>query len=572
MEFNVSGFDKSEQKSEEKESSKDKIEEPESEITIENLAEFGERIREVSSTNKKEEIIYRGTKEAGEVEGLYLARSIGRWLFPNNPDKTLGVGESTLLDGCSIAGLDKEKIKESINEDEEINNIPDAVAKHFKSSPTLTSKNIKLSELFKKLRKISNTSSRNKKSKIISGIISNCGTKEQVRWSVQLIDGGIKLGASDKTILKGVTRNCGVKYDKATIDRALKVEGAYETAKMSLEDGALDISLEPLSPISPMLAERLDSCPDDKIEEAEDNWVADIKYDGMRINVHKSGGEVRIYTRDRKDVTESWPEIVEELEEANVSEIILDGEIIGYETEEREKPIPFNEFMERGNRKHNVGEQDWVPEFKVFDIIYFGGGIGDTTQKSWEERRKLLQDIIYSEDLEYITPSELSWDSDYLYKKALDEGYEGIIYKDPNAKYKFSRSRSWIKRKPLKDSIDCAITGAEFGTGKRAGLLGSFEISVMSEGVMVDIGKVGTGFTDEELEYLTEYFMEERTHLIKDRDGDGVELKPELILEIEFEEFNSTSDGYGLRFLKMKSIREDIDIHDVDTLEYVRSL
>jgi DNA ligase-1 len=295
-----------------------------------------------------------------------------------------------------------------------------------------------------------------------------------------------------------------------------------------------------------------------------------------------------------EDVTDPLPEIVEFVEEHVTPPAIIDGEVVAIGDDGN--PLPFQEILRRFRRKYDVEQarEDVAVELRVFDCLHADGE--DLLDAPLTERHDRLEGVMSgggsasngSGGSEVAaraakragTSSGVSklWVTDdpdeiaEIDANALEAGHEGIMLKNPNSTYSPGRrGKNWLKRKPDVDTLDLVVTGAEWGEGRRASFLGTFLLSVLDGEEFETVGKVATGITDEELEELTELLEP----LIATQDGTEVDLLPEVVFEVGYEEIQKSptySSRYALRFPRFLGVREDKDPDDADTLERVKGL
>jgi DNA ligase-1 len=308
----------------------------------------------------------------------------------------------------------------------------------------------------------------------------------------------------------------------------------------------------------------------DALEEWE-RVAVETKYDGARVQVHYDGSSPRLFSRNLEDVTDALPELVEFVEGELDVPAILDGEAIAID--EAGDPLPFQEILRRFRRKHDVAaaREDVAVELQAFDCLHADGE--DLLDAPLEERHDRLADLLSSGVSELV----LTDDSEAVAAKevaALEAGHEGIMLKNPDSTYTpGDRGKNWLKRKPDVETLDLVVTGAEWGEGRRANLLGTFLLSARSEERegFETIGKVATGITDEELEALHERLQPH----VRAESGTEVDIEPAVLFEVGYEEIQRSptySSGYALRFPRFVGVREDKDPADADSLERIERL
>jgi len=311
----------------------------------------------------------------------------------------------------------------------------------------------------------------------------------------------------------------------------------------------------------------------------------EYKYDGFRMQVHKKNGKIKLFTRRLEEVTKQFPDVVNSVEECVSGEnFILDSEVVGYNIKTG-KYLPFQSISQRIRRKYdieNVSKQFPV-ELNVFDIICYNNE--EFINKPFFERRNFLEKIINEKKQKIVLTRSIKVNSidlaEQFFKESLNAGNEGIMLKKLDAPYKpGSRVGTMIKIKPVMESLDLVITGAEWGNGKRSGWLTSFELSCkdVGTGEFSQIGKVGTGIKELE-DNLGSVTFTQLTELLKpfivEESGKIVKISPKIVVEIEFEEIQKSptyKSGFALRFPRVKNIRYDRLAEDCSSNQYIENL
>ena len=298
--------------------------------------------------------------------------------------------------------------------------------------------------------------------------------------------------------------------------------------------------------------------------------IFEYKYDGARVEIHK-GKEIRIFTRKFEDVTKNLQEVVEELNE-NPHEFILDGEVIPF----HRSPKSFQLLMRRLRRKYgleNIAKK--VPvRLYVFDMLWLDGK--SLVDIPLRERRELLEKTLsqtkHIKLAEQLVTSSKE-EGEKFYMKAVREGFEGVMIKDPNSRYlPGKRGKHWLKFKQKPESLDLVVIAVEYGHGKRANVLSDYTFAARDKnGELLPVAKAYCGLTDEEIEELTEYFK----RIAIKREGRRFIVKPELVVEVKFGEIMKSSvypSGYALRFPRIERIRWDKGVDEIDDVNKLEKL
>jgi DNA ligase-1 len=401
-------------------------------------------------------------------------------------------------------------------------------------------------------------------------------TADEQSFLSALLIGEVRQGALEGVMLDAVGRAADV--PAARLRRAVMLAGdlgAVATAVCAGGERALDAlatyRLELFRPVQPMLADSADTI-DDAMSEADGTTGVAIewKLDGARIQVHRAGDRVAVYTRNLNEVTSRVPEVVEAVRSLAVRELILDGEVIALAGNGR--PLSFQDTMRRFGRRLDVdalrAELPLTPYF--FDVLLHDGE--ETLDRPFGERLRLLGSIV--PEL-YRVPRVVTADVEEAKRfqaDALTRGHEGVIVKSLAAPYAAGRRGSaWIKVKTAR-TLDLVVLAVEWGSGRRKGWLSNIHLGARdpASGGFVMLGKTFKGMTDELLEWQTKELLARETR----RDGHIVYVRPELVVEIAFNEVQRSSQypgGVALRFARVKGYRPDKRAEEADTIDAVRA-
>jgi DNA ligase-1 len=328
--------------------------------------------------------------------------------------------------------------------------------------------------------------------------------------------------------------------------------------------------LEVLKPIAPMLAQTA-ADPKDALEQLGGEAAFEWKMDGARVQVHKSGDLVRIYTRSLNDVGDAIPEVVELVSGLPAKELILDGEALAFDASGR--PHPFQVTMRRFGRKLDVGRlRAELPMRAVFfDCLFFEGQ--SLVDWPFRERFRMLAKAV-EEPLrvpQLVTSS--ADDAQSFYESALAAGHEGVMAKAPDSTYEAgNRGASWLKIKRA-HTLDLVVIAAEWGHGRRTGKLSNLHLGAFdpATGEYVMLGKTFKGLTDAMLDWQTKELLARETR----REGIMVFVQPELVAEIAFSDLQASPrypGGLALRLARVKRYRDDKTAEQADTMPAVRRI
>jgi DNA ligase-1 len=297
-------------------------------------------------------------------------------------------------------------------------------------------------------------------------------------------------------------------------------------------------------------------------------WVED-KYDGIRGQLHKEGARVVLYSRDLNEVTAAFPEVVAAAGGVP-HDVLLDGELLAFKNG---LVLPFFELQHRLGRK--VVSAQLLTEvpviFVAFDLLYLDGR--NLLTEPLRDRRRLLEELNLPSPfmLAYLIRALDAAELDRIFDGARLRNNEGLMVKDPESRYTPGRrGLGWLKLKKALATLDVVVTGVEVGHGKRKNVLSDYTFAVYDEAGdrLVNIGKAYSGLTDAEIAKMTEYF---KSITLRDY-GRFRSVQPEVVLEVAFDAITESgrhNSGYALRFPRIKQIRTDKTVRDIDTLANV---
>jgi DNA ligase-1 len=306
--------------------------------------------------------------------------------------------------------------------------------------------------------------------------------------------------------------------------------------------------------------------------------IFEVKYDGARLQIHLRRGrpaEVKFYSRRLNDDTAAMPDVAAALQKAwKGGDAILEGEAVAFDPALKEKQ-PFQSVLMRLGRVHNIEEKAReIPlVLYLFEMVYHDGE--DLMRLPQSERRARLSKLFRPTERVQMTEAVVTdrpAEQQEFFRRALAEGHEGLVAKDPDAPYvPGRRGEAWLKLKPAFETLDVVVTGGIWGSGRRRGLLSSLIVAVRDREEFKTVGKVGTGFSEESLRELTAQ-LEPKIIATRGRD---VELEPETVIEVDFQDIQRTARyraGYALRIPRFKRLRADKSTREADTLERLKRL
>ena len=412
--------------------------------------------------------------------------------------------------------------------------------------------------------------SRRVKTGLLRGLLNEADPGE-VEVLVRIIFGEMRIGVNEGVMLMGIAEAAGV--EPSLVRRALMMTGDLgRVAEVAMESGAAGlegIKMSLFTPLKPMLASMAQDVAE-VIEAHGGESAFEFKLDGARIQIHRQGEEIRIFSRRLSDVTESLPDIVALIRgEVGSEDVVLEGEVVAVGA--GEKPLPFQDLMRRFRRVHDVEAMvEKIPlRLHLFDVLYLEGTL--VVDEPYSRRRSLLEEVcppglivrrVITDDVERV---------EGFLREAVEAGHEGLMAKRLDSIYSpGKRGKMWFKLKPV-ETLDLVVAAADWGYGRRTGWLSNYHLAARDGGEFRVIGKTFKGLTDEEFIWMTE-----RLRALKVRDTAGtVHVRPELVVEVAFNEIQRSphyNSGFALRFARVTRIREDKAAGDADSLDRVRGL
>src|SRR5450755_4433442 len=437
----------------------------------------------------------------------------------------------------------------------------------------------------------------------------------EAKYIVKIIGGDLRIGLKESLVEEAIARAFEASLDQ--VKRANMLLGDVgATLRLASARTLQEARIRLFHPLAFMLASPVESC-----EEALSyfqNISVEDKYDGIRAQAHISHGEVRIFSRTRDEITESFPELPPALAHLP-ADAILDGEIVAWESapklgagETSARAYPFSILQQRlGRKKVSPGLMHDIPvAYLVFDVLYADGTL--LLDHPLSERAKLLDELLTKanacvETDAAVRPVERSEgasagpaqslfsfavsdiplatvlrapvatahssdDLETLFAAARDRGNEGLMIKNLDSPYTPGRrGKSWLKMKRELATLDVVVTAVEYGHGKRIGVLSDYTFAVWKEERLVNIGKAYSGLTDAEIAEMTQWFL---AHKLSEH-GLRLEVEPKIVLEVAFNNMMRSTrheSGYALRFPRIVRLRPDKRPEDADNIETVKEI
>ncbi len=483
------------------------------------VADYYSRLEGISSRNELTQVLSSLLLAApkGELSMLvYLTQ--GR-LRPDYEGVELGLAEKMALRAVTMAtGLRPDPVFKAYTRLGDIGAAAEELLK-AKKQGTLYSESLALKRVYDTLLRIARTSGEGSVDMKLRELVSllNDASPLEARYIMRSVTGELRLGLADYTVLDAAAvAFLGGKDQRPKLERAYNVHPDLGFVVEEAASGGVKaverIRVVVGVPIRPMLAERLDSAQA-IIEKMGGKTVAvEYKLDGERLQMHKKGPTVELFSRRLERVSSHYPDAVE-LVKKNVAskDAILEAEVVAI-NEDTGEYLPFQELMHR-RRKHGVSQAvaDYPVALNFFDILFEGGR--DCSSKPYTFRRARLQKVLKQTDRTRLVPALRTSDAaemERFMEEAIEGGCEGLVAKDLDSSYRAgAREFAWIKlkreyRSELTDTIDLVVVGAFHGRGRRAGNFGTYLLAAFDgkRGLYTSVAKIGTGFTDEDLAKL----------------------------------------------------------------------
>ncbi len=499
--------------------------------------------------------------------------------FPPWSSMELGIADKLMVKAlASVSGVTESEVNDLIRETGDIGSVAEKILVN-KPQTTLVSSTLtveKVKENIGRMASLTGKGSQDKKLAYLTELLSNASPRDS-RYIVRLILGQLRLGVGDGTIRDAVAK--AYEVESSLVEHAYNLRPDWGdvalTAKGEGEPGLSEYAVEVGSPVKVMLAQKADGLEQALKELGEAEF--EVKYDGARLQIHKKDDVIELFTRRLEKVTRQFPEVVEWASESVKAEsAVLEGEVVAVDLETR-KPLPFQNLSRRIKRKYDIKRMaDEIPvEVNLFDLLYLNGEM--RLSETFRARRKLMSDVVRESGRFRLADNLVTSDvkeAEKFYRRALAMGHEGVMVKNLDAPYQpGSRVGYMYKVKPVMESLDLVVTGGTWGEGRRAKWIGSYLLSVYDpgSGVFLEIGRMATGLTDQQLQELTDMFQP----LITRQEGRVMEFTPKYVFEVAYEEIQKSptyASGYALRFPRLVRVREDKGPEEADTLQRVESM
>ena len=447
-----------------------------------------------------------------------------------------------------------------------------------------------------RFRQIAKTRGPSAKEVLVRELLSR-STPLEAKYLIKIMTGDLRIGLKESLVEEAIAG--AYRGTPREVQRANMLLGDIgETLLLAAAGKLAEANMRLFHPLGFMLASPAQTA-EDAMASFHTAWVED-KYDGIRAQVHSSGDEVRIFSRTRDDITESFPELPEQLS-GLPQDAILDGEILAWSfSAEPGRALPFSALQKRlGRKKVSYQMMRQVPvAFLAFDVLYSGGQL--LIDRPLRERAKILDQLLAERrpghrrsrdqgQLEFAATPEATEirvlrapmsqaasaaELDQLFEAAQARGNEGLMIKDPESAYTPGRrGKSWLKLKRELATLDVVVTAVEYGHGKRIGVLSDYTFAVLDldRERLVNIGKAYSGLTDVEIAKMSQWFLQ---HVVEDQ-GFRLLVEPKIVLEVAFNNMMISErheSGLALRFPRIVRLRPDKSPEEADTVGRAREI
>ena len=514
------------------------------------VADTFEQLESTQKTLQKTSILAELFEEADDELPEIVLLATGN-PFPSWKNMDLGVSSKTLVKIISKAtGRNEDEITQEWKEQGDLGLAAETMVEK-KTQQRLMTQELTVEKVVDRLQKVadqkaeglSQSVDQDKKQKELADLISSADPME-ARYIARIIINNLRLGMGEGTIRDALAEAFFDGEHAEDIQRAYDFTNDFAEVAKACRTGieqvrSLELELE--RPVKSMLAKKVETI-EEGFEEVGKPAAIDYKYDGMRAQIHVKNGDVMIFTRRLENITDQFPDAQKYIEENIDSEnCIIDAEIVAYDPEDG-STIPFQRLSKRIKRKYEIQKlKAEIPvEVRPFDLIYLEEPI---LEQSYSERWNKLKEIVEEKEEELRLVDHEDTDEEEvvneMQQKSLSEGHEGLMMKNLEAEYKpGNRVGYMVKLKPVMETLDLAIVGAKWSEGRRSDWLGRLYLGCYDKenDEYLEVGKMATGLTDEQFQQITEKLKP----LIVSEHGRKVDVRPEVIVEAEYEEIQES--------------------------------
>jgi DNA ligase-1 len=497
------------------------------------------------------------------------ARFFSGVVFPRHDARTTQVGGSILWTAlASLTGLPDEALAEAYGR---YGDAGDMVGEVLASQPQSMHTLGWVEGRFAALAQANGSTARRE---IVREVLATLGANE-ARYFAKLLGGELRIGLKEAQVEETLARAFERPLDR--IRHANRLRGDVGEVAILARQGTLESArLALFHPIGFMLAQPL-ATPEEIVKAMPSPFAIEDKYDGIRAQAHVDDQDVRLFSRTLDDISHGYPEVVAALRGLGEG-LVLDGELIAVEPEDRRRARPFAALQRRlGRKAPSATVMLEIPvAFVAYDLLTIDHDL--VLDSSYEERRGRILSLSWREGSAFVASNALCSSAEEVedaFSRARAAGNEGLIAKDPSSIYTPGRrGKSWVKLKRALATLDVVVTGVERGHGRRNGVLSDYTFAVRTSEVdptLLNVGKAYNGLTDAEIAALTAHFES----ITIERFGRYHVVRPEVVLEVTFDIVQRSTRhkaGYALRFPRIVRVRDDKPPTEIDTLARVREL
>ena len=535
-------------------------------VSVDEVAQTADAIAATASKREKVHLLAEVLRRCEPAELALATRYYAGSVFAAGDPRTLNVGGAafgTVL--RELSGADDDAVRRSWRQHADLGDVAgDLLGARSPEGPSLS-----LVDVDAAFALIAAASGARRKGAALRDLLIRA-TPAEARFIAKLISGEMRIGLREGLVEEAI----GVAFGAPAkaVSRAVMVSGDLGAAAQLAAARELDL-VRPqwFVPLRFMLATPVADADEAVARIGPDAWVED-KYDGIRCQLHRRGDRVALYSRDLHDITRQFPEVTAAAAGLD-SDVILDGEVLAFN---RGRVMPFAALQTRlGRVKPDAAAMSTAPVVYVaWDILVAGDDV--LLDTPLRERRARLESLATPDAIVLAHLEEVhgAAEIDRRFSDARARNNEGLMLKRPDSPYTPGRrGLSWLKLKRPLDTLDVVVIGAEWGHGKRRGVLSDVTFAVRVDGTdeLVPIGKAYTGLTDAEIAEMTQLLLEITT---LDR-GHYRSVKPQIVLEVAFDAVQASTrhrSGYALRFPRIAHWRHDKPLDEIDTLSRVREL
>jgi len=548
-------------------------------------------------------------KEIGKIALLTLGK-----IYPDFVGIELMLAEKMAIKALAIStGKNEKSVTDLLDEVGDLGKTAQTLLER-KTQSTLLSFTVQketneytILDVWNKLDSIAQTTgegSTDKKIRILSGLISKVNPLE-ARYIIRMVVSQLRLGVAVQLLLEALSKaKTGTRENKSILERAYNLTSDIGTiSELLYREGVQavrEIDVKVMNPIKVMLAQRVSSA-NELLEKFDGKVSLEYKYDGLRVQIHKQGDKLRLFSRRPEDITDQFPDVIEFIKAASEEEnFIIEGEIVAYDLT-NDRILPFQQVSQR-KRKHDIEQKITEVPVRVylFDALYAQNKA--VLDEGYLKRREVLHKIIKeTENIKFSHQriAENTDEIDSFFHQALENSCEGVMGKSiaDNSVYQAgNRGWNWVKYKAdyvdkLSDSFDLVILGADYGKGKRAGKYGTFLLGCFNveDNVFQTFTRVATGFSDEDLAYFLKILKpleRDKPKEVESKIECSVWFDPKIVIEVSGAEitrsqmhtcsrgyFENENEGLALRFPRFTGrIVEDRPPEQATSNEEIRTI